>query len=738
MIGDTARQRQPIDEDLEYLRVESIQRVALAVAIGALGFLGVGIFEPALIEPRMGLVAAALAASAFAGWQLCDRFYNAAALLLIAGLFCSVTIATAVYSAHHVIFALPLVTFIVPLLLGERPTVVAVAGGSSLVWAMRHFGIGEISQSDALTAYVLLIASAVLSWIVHQPLRTTLRWAWASYVKELNKTREVRERQAELAQISKNLADACEHLEQANRALSQARRAAEEARRLKDEFATAISHELRTPLNLIIGFSEMVVRSAAAGGSSNLSADLRTDFETIYRNACHLSDLVEDVLDLGQMDARRLILQKRWSDLSSILEDAVTAVSGLYRKAGLSITVDLPPGLPLLNVDPTRVRQILINLLTNAVRYTDEGGARVSAHLDGHDVVVSVSDTGVGIPPEDLPYVFESFRQTGQLKRRGGFGLGLTVSKRFAEMHGGSMWVVSEPNRGSTFSFSLPTLDNVATVPANLSLRRLETRHDDAGFDGVVLVLDRDVGAADVLRRHLGEYRVIAATSPHQVARLASHESISTVVVTNPDVTLDDALARAARSHLPDVPVLRCSVRTLGRAGREIGAVALLSKPVCLGKLRKTLRRLKLRPRLVLIVDDDEWMVRLLAEMIQVISPRCRVQTATSADRGLALAKDEPPDLVFLDLLMPEVNGYAFLRAWKCDPLLCAIPVIVVSAAVEQNGQLALGDSLEFYRPGGIRLGDLLRATRVAIDAAPSLSSPSAENHGTHQGDRAD
>jgi signal transduction histidine kinase/DNA-binding response OmpR family regulator len=697
--------RHPFADELDELTAQAVRWTAAgALAVNFCLLVGVGL---AGLDPgRADVWVVSLALSGLPALALVllrlERRLAAGALLL--GLAASVFLARGMLGWGEAIFALPLVVFVAPQLIGPRGAVgLAVGGGAALF----------LDGPSALAPAALVAISAGLSWIAYRPMRTMLGWAWAGYLEERRKTIEVRQRQAELAQLSKSLADVVERLEHANVALAQARRAADEARRLKEEFATAISHELRTPLNLIVGFSEMIAN--APDGARGLDAALRGDLATINRNARHLSDLVDDVLELGQLDAHRLALQKDWVPLGRVVDEAVEAVEGLYQRAGLSIEVDVAADLPALYIDATRIRQVLINLLTNAVRYMEEGGATVTARRQEHDVVVSVADTGVGIAPEDVPYVFDSFRQTGPAKRRGGFGLGLTVSKRFVEMHAGSMWVASDPGRGTTFSFTLPLATAVTSLAVAPELRKLEGTVGSDGARPTVLVLDRHKEAATIFRRYLDDYRVIVAVTPAEAIRAARSGLVGAVVVVSGGEH-DTALERATLRHLPGVPVVRCDLHTVARAGRELGAAAFLSKPFGRDRLRETLRRLRLRPRRVLVVDDEPEMVRLLGRMLRTIAPECTVLSTTDGQTGLSLGKAEQPDLVLLDLLMPELDGHAFLRAWRADERTRDVPVVIVSAASEEDHDVVSGESLQITRDGGLSVAELMRAVRSSLD----------------------
>ena len=722
MIAETGSNLHPLHDEFSDLRAQALRWVAAGTALVAFGIVYVWAFSAALTGLQDLLVATILVSAAGAAWFLVDRTYAGAAALLMIGQLAGIAAAAALWSTGQLVYALPLVLFVAPLLMGYWQTIAVGVGEAVLILAMVALGITPLPGADVTLALLLILVSAGLSWVAFQPVRTMLDWTWASYREERRKTLQIRERQAQLANLSKSLEEACERLEQANVALAEARRLADDARRLKDEFATAISHELRTPINLIMGFSEMIVDDA----DDRVASTFRRDVETIYRNACHLSTLVDDVLDLGRLDAQRLALVKQWVAIPGIAQEAIDAVQGLYDNAGLWIKTDLPADLPVLSIDPTRIRQVLINLLTNAVRYVEEGGVQISARCDGGDVVVAVADTGVGIPPDDLPHVFERFHQTGQLRRRGGFGLGLTVSKQLVEMHAGSMWVTSEPDRGTTFSFSLPIATNVAALASNPRLQLLEGQRSGEPLERTVLVVGQDAEAIRIFQRYLDGYRVRVAAEPLDVRGINRKTAVNAVLFAN---AVSEDMIAAVQSRFRGVPALRCSLHTITRASRQLGVAAFLTKPVTGVQLRQTLRQLKLKPRRALVVDDDPDMVRLLSRMLRAIAPHCQVQTAASAEHGLLLVRDksagERPDLLLLDLLMPEMDGHAFLQHWRADPALCEVPVIIVSAASEEDHDLVIGELVEIRRDGGLSVADLMGIVRGSLDRlVPSAIDP--------------
>ncbi|MGH2457575.1 MAG: ATP-binding protein [Chloroflexota bacterium] len=538
-------------------------------------------------------------------------------------------------------------------------------------------------------------------------------------------TEELRDHQGQLERTVKSLNLAYLRLEQLNVELARARQAAEQARRLKAEFAAAISHELRTPLNLIIGFSEMMMTAPRAYQGHPLPDAYRGDVEAIYRNACHLSNLVDDVLDLSQIDADRMGLQKEQLRLPPVVDEAVTTIARLFSAKGLSLDLQVPLDLPAVFADRIRVRQVLINLLNNAARFTNLGGVVVRAWAEGSDVIVAVADSGIGIAPESLPAVFEEFRQVHVLGERRvvGSGLGLAVSKRFVELHGGSIWVESRPGEGSTFFFSLPTCASVVTGSGLAQGDRWAGPAAEANDgDRTVLVIDREGDAARLFGRHLDGCRVLAARGLETARRVAVENVIHAVIAVGANGPPDWATVRRIGDVFPTVPVMVCALSTRKVTARELGVADCLTKPVGREQLRLALRRLGRNVRDLLIVDDDAEMVRLLSRLVRLTSRRYVVWEARSSQEALALLETKRPDAVLLDLVMPDVGGDELLRRIRERPELRDVPVVLVTGHGLAD-ETVTAELFGVTQRGGLSVRELMRCVRTSLE---SIQRPQA------------
>lgn len=578
----------------------------------------------------------------------------------------------------------------------------------------------------------------LLFWLATDPLRMAIRWAWMGYERANAQMAQAREQRADLMHLTKELEVANRRLKSMALELERARQAANAARRLKAEFAANISHELRTPLNLIIGFSEMMVMAPQTYGVP-LPSPYRGDVQAIYRNARHLSNLIDDVLDLSQIEAGRMGLIREPVPVQQIITEAVDTVAPLFHTKGLWLRLELPDNLPMVEADRTRIRQVLINLLNNAARYTAQGGVTISAAADNLDVTIHVADTGIGIAPEDLPHVFEEFRQfDGALHYHHGSGLGLAISKRFVELHGGRMWVTSQRGEGSTFSFSLPIQAELGishTAPDWETWVRLPVT---SSGKPTIVILDRQGSGGKLVARYLDEYRVVLALDEYEIRLLAEREVITAVILIASGGEDGWSELRSVRERLPNIPVLVCTLRGGPQVTAPPGVAAYLMKPVSQEQFQAALDRVGEQARRVLIVDDNREVVRLLSRMVQRASRPYEVVRAYSGDQALQILRREAIDVVVLDLLMPETDGYEVLTQLQADPTLSHIPVIVVSAKGLEAESIMAG-LVGITCKEGFSIGEMMRFLKTNLDAlrGPRLIHTGPQPGGAPVGSRA-
>lgn len=651
-----------------------------------------------------------------------SRGHRLATAVFIGGSLVTVSWALHVLDAPEVAGVYPILALVAAVVvhpLGGFLVVGAAVAALALLGALRP---GLVEPASVWHTAIFGGFAVVTVWVLTHHLLVALKWYAHSYAQAERQTREVQEHRAQLIQARTQLEAACQRLEQANEELERARRAAEEARQLKAEFAASISHELRTPLNLIIGFSEMMVMNPETYGSARLPPSYRGDVEAIYRSACHLSDLIDDVLDLGKIEAHRMALQREPVQLAEVVEEAAAAIKTMFWDKGLTLEIRLPPSLPILYADRTRLRQVLINLLNNAVRFTSRGGVTIGATHDDHEVTTWVTDTGVGIPATDLPHVFDQFFQIEAPNWRRSTGLGLTISKRFIELHGGNMWVESKPGEGSTFYFALPLSKSVVAIPARDEWQTWVRNPANEVAPRTVVVLDDDPEAARVFQRYLDGYRVLGALDASQLHRIADTQPVHALIVTSERVT-QSSQTLALPPELLRVPIVTCPLTSCQTIGHNLGITRYLAKPVTRDQVHEVLHQFGGEVRDLLIVDDDPEMVRLLARMAQSdssISERCRVLTASDGVEALQVMRECRPDIVLLDLLMPRVDGYSVLAQMRSDERLREVPVVLVTA--KGIDERVISSELRITRDGGISVGEVMRCLTASLNVLLGMS----------------
>lgn len=551
--------------------------------------------------------------------------------------------------------------------------------------AAPFFATTNVSFSPNLLLITTL--AALIARVFAHDFYTITAWMYESFLLAEERTAEARTHRARLAESLKNLDLAYDQLRRANEALQWARYQAEEARQAKASFVANVSHELRTPLNLIIGFSDMMVTAPESYGEPMPSV-YRGDLNAIYRNAKHLSSLINDVLDLSQMDAERMPLSRETGDLGEVLAEAGRMIQSMIAGKGLDFRLELPTDPLRLSFDVTRIRQVVLNLLSNAARFTVAGSITLRLLQRAEEVVVMVSDTGPGITPEEKARLFEEFYQIDDTIRRehDGTGLGLAISKRFVELHGGRIWVESTLGVGSTFGFTLPVQPS-ATLPERPVTNR--GTPSPRQTNRILLVLHDDPSAAAMMARHLDAYQVRTVHSLSELALAIARLRPTALVIDAVKRTAVEAILADQSACRP--PLISFPLPTLPQMAEKLQATAYLLKPVTRPTLQRALAALPVPYTTVLIADDDPAMARLLARMVRAEAGDVRILLAHNGYTALDIAQREQPDLLLLDLRMPELDGIGVLERVRQDPLLQTMAVIVITATGlgEQIAQFA-------------------------------------------------
>ena len=612
-------------------------------------------------------------------------------------------------------------------LLGSREAFFVAALSAGGVIAAAKLGAAKpelpYSPAEVFVLYYLTWGAATLAT---RPLKTSVERALAGWLRAREALAESRQRRGELHKVIRALDEATYRLERMNQELIVARREAEVARALKSRFAATVSHELRGPLDLVLGFSQMIALSPERYGVPLPSA-YRADVDAIYRNVQHLASLVDDILDLSQIEAERLPLVKDRVDLEEdVVKKVVNTVRPLAERKGLYLRDELAGGLPWVLADHVRLRQVLLNLLMNAIRLTDSGGVTVRTVQVHSELVVSVQDTGPGIADEDLPRLFEEFRQVPQASQRDkvGTGLGLSISKRLVELHGGHIWVESQKGDGATFSFSvpLPGAEPLATstVFTDESRRRLP-------INETCLIVHDDPGVVRLLGRYIEGYRVMGLTEKCEVVGLIE-ELHPRAIVTTPElaVGIQKELARVPY----DVPIVTCAMPHYGEQVGLEGVLSYLIKPIRPEILAAVMRQIERDGEMtLLLVDDEPDAVRLLGNLLTALPRPYRILRAYDGEQALEVMAKTVPDVVFIDLLMPGLSGEETIGRMRADERLCKVPIIVVSAKDWAEGPVAMKMPITVQTGQPVSMAKWAKCLQSLLDAlsprylpAPTLS----------------
>ncbi len=648
------------------------------------------------------------------GWWLAGCQPRVGAWLLVATLIAAIWLGDRWLAVPGFLTLMVLPTVLATALIGvPAAAATALAQTTLLLVLPRAMGAGVTSGTVGV-ALAAIWATLGVMYAMHRPVCQVGRWAWEHSQRAQALLEEARDRKMELRQALEDLAQANLQLTRLNDLAQGLRQAAEEARLAKEQFVANVSHELRTPLNMITGFSEMILQAPETYGDK-LPPALLADLAVVQRNAEHLAELIDDVLDLSQIEANQMALVREMVPFPEIVDEAVTAVRPLFAAKGLYLKMEAEPGLPPVFCDRTRMREVLLNLLSNAGRFTERGGVRMCVWREGPDLMVSVTDTGVGIAAENLGKLFEPFHQVdGSIRRRyGGTGLGLPISKRFIELHGGRIDVESQEGIGTTFVFHLPLVPPVGGD----SWRRLTPgweflQHARPSMAPRVTARPRLVVAerGDVLQRLLSRYwdevEVVHVDSLEAAAAHLSHVPAQALVVNSASV--GQALEQIGSVTLPaGLPTIVCAMPEADGNPATLGAAAWLVKPVSREALLGALDRLGLAEGTVLIADDEPDALQLFGRMLASSGRRYRVLLARDGREALQILRECRPDVILLDLIMPNMDGFQLLERRRSDPALRGIPVIIVSAQ-DAAGQPIVSNGLAVARQGGLSARQLL------------------------------
>lgn len=685
-------------------------------------------------SPSLWSVSVLMICVVVAALRLLTSHFVLAQFVWLGGLMAATFLAYSLYQQPIVLFLLAFLPLIAIVTIGMQGALVTVAA----VWGITSWLPGNWMFPALPVGYTIGIVlgstfTAVFGWGLSNNLLSALEAASYHFHEARRLLDETRERRAEISRMLKDREQTNYQLERLNQMLHFARVRAEEARADRDRFILAVSHELRSPLNLIIGFTDLMVKSPDTYAElRKWPPGLYDDIQDVFRSSTHLLSLINDILDLGQVDARQMTLLREKTRIEQVCEEVVRLAQPAYAQKGLWLQAEIEGDLPEVLIDRTRIRQVLLNLVNNSLRFTETGGVTLRVQSQPENLLISVIDTGIGIQPEDIPKVFDEFRQVGaeSWHRRSGSGLGLSISRSFVQLHGGKIWLESEPGKGTRFCFTLPRSDGATSSLAGVESLSGVFDPMVGSTEKLILLLSRNPHARLLAQQWLPGFRWQVVDLPEQLPEY--------MIKLLPYAILVDRTAfPEALKGLPyDLPVIRLVFPGLyPERSLPEGVAAYLVKPVPWQNLAEVLQSVVPEAKRLLFVDDDPAMLRLFSHALRAVDSGVvyDILQVETGEQALECLQRQSFDVVLLDLDLPDIAGWKVLEAIQQGRTLNRPPVVIISALDPPQMRSLNGQSvLELVKVQHLTADELSAALKALLEAIqPTYPTLSGSNEPT-------
>ncbi len=625
-------------------------------------------------------------------------FYYFSQIIWLIGIGITIISAFYVFQRAEILFFFATLPFMSIATIGLAGTAVVEVAILALINIIPSIGMLPVLPEGYPFAIVFVcIFAGVFGWGISNNLNAAIENASFHYYEARRRLQETREHRAEISRMLKEQSQFNYQLKQMARMLEQARSRAEEAREDRDRFAMAVSHELRSPLNFIIGFSDLMVNAPDTYAPlPDWPSGLYDDAQEIFKSSKHLLDLINDILDMGKMDARQMPLFRERVNPKDLLDEIEDLVAGPIIQKGLQFEIKYEENMPFIFVDRTRIRQVLLNVITNSMRFSKKGKISVDAGMYSKDeIVISIHDDGPGIAPDDLDRIFYEFRQAGQdsWSREKGSGLGLPISKRFVELHGGKIKVESELQKGTIIRVFLPVMEPL------LSIQEQQTDMLEGGEERVasnyakkqadlIICYSTDHSKAKQIGTLLFDYEVIPVTNLIELRSKIENYYPSAIILDEAYIN-ENQVSMLVETLPYSIPIIRFQFTEILEQSLILpgGVFRYLVKPVSRDVLIKTIQEVGDSTSDLLVIDDDPSMVRLFTQAIKSFTgvkneiEDVVFHPAYSGKEALEIISHQNVDAILLDLDLPDIHGTQVLAEIRKMEAHKTTPVIIISAS---------------------------------------------------------